>query len=161
MPANPSNILLIINSAIVGLGLSAGVMIPWAMIPTVIDIDELITSKKRAGLYSGMMTLVRKVVQALTLFLLGLFLDLIGYVPNQPQADSTLFWLRFSFLAFPVVLLISGILISFKYKITPEIHKIIVEQINKFRKGQKDADKNTRRVLENLTGIDYENLYKE
>lgn len=160
LPNAASNLLLVINSAVVGLGLSAGVMIPWAMIPTVIDIDELITSKKRAGLYSGMMTLIRKVVQALTLFLLGLFLDLIGYVPNQVQAENTLFWLRFSFLAFPVILLISGIIISFRYKITPEIHKIIIEQINKFRNGQKDVDDNTKKILENITGTTYESLYK-
>ncbi|RDI90873.1 Sugar:cation symporter family protein [Thermosipho africanus Ob7] len=160
LPKSTSNVVLIINSAIVGMGLSAGVMIPWAMIPTIVDIDELITTKKRAGLYSGMMTLIRKIVQAVTLFLLGVFLDLIGYVPNTTQSETTLLWLRLSFFLFPVILLILGIIVSLKYKITPEIHKLLMNKLNDFRNGKTEVDENTKEIIEKVTGYKYESLYK-
>lgn len=82
--------LIIINSILVGAGLAAGVMIPWAILPSVADVDELITGKRRTGIYSGMMTLIRKLAQAIALWFIGIALSFIGYIPNVTQSTYLL-----------------------------------------------------------------------
>ncbi len=79
--------LLVANVIVIGAGLSAGVIIPYNILPFVTDVDEMITRRKRAGTYSGAMTLVRKLIQGALVFpLLGVLLTAIGYrTPNQPH----------------------------------------------------------------------------
>ncbi len=78
--ADTPNILLILNSILIGVGLSAGALIPYNLLPYVIDVDELMTKKKRSGTYSGAMTLIRKLIQgALVLPLIGVLLTAIDY----------------------------------------------------------------------------------
>ncbi|HCF37529.1 MAG TPA: hypothetical protein DER56_00385 [Thermosipho africanus] len=92
--------------------------------------------------------------------LYGVFLELIGYVPNTTQSETTLLWLRLSFFLFPVILLILGIIVSLKYKITPEIHKLLMNKLKDFRNGKTEVDENTKEIIEKVTGYKYESLYK-
>ncbi|GAB1456910.1 hypothetical protein MASR2M48_22180 [Spirochaetota bacterium] len=46
-------LFLIINCVVVGLGQSAAVLVPFQLLPFVVDVDELITGQKRAGTYAG------------------------------------------------------------------------------------------------------------
>ncbi|MGL4370803.1 MAG: MFS transporter, partial [Spirochaetota bacterium] len=79
--------LLIVNCVVIGAGLSAGVVIPYNILPFVTDVDELMTRQKRAGTYSGCMTLIRKLIQgALVLPLLGILLSAIDY--KQLETDQ-------------------------------------------------------------------------
>lgn len=81
---NAGFMLFITNCMLIGAGVSAGVVIPWTILPFTTDVDELITGKKRAGIYSGAMTLIRKLIQgAMVIPLLGLMLTVIGY--KQPS----------------------------------------------------------------------------
>jgi len=87
-------ILLVFNCVLAGLGQSAAVLVPFQLLPFVVDVDELITGQKRAGTYAGAMTLIRKLVQgALVLPLLGVVLAAIGYLGPVParitQEDMT------------------------------------------------------------------------
>ena len=76
----PQFLLLIANCMLVGFGSSAGIVIPWTVLPFTTDVDEIITKQKRAGIYSGAMTLLRKLIQgALVIPLLGLMLTVIDY----------------------------------------------------------------------------------
>lgn len=79
--------LLALNCVAIGAGLGAGTLIPFQILPFVTDVDELITGRKRAGLYAGAMTLIRKLIQgAFVLPLLGLLLSTIGYLGPVPRA---------------------------------------------------------------------------
>ncbi len=85
-PASPTW-LLTINCIAIGAGLGAGTLIPYQILPFVADVDELMTGRKRAGIYSGAMTLLRKLIQgALVLPVLGLLLSTIGYLGPIPEA---------------------------------------------------------------------------
>ncbi len=80
---------LVLNCVLAGLGQSAAVLVPFQLLPFVVDVDELITGKKRAGTYAGAMTLIRKLVQgALVLPLLGVILSAIGYLGPVPSSIS-------------------------------------------------------------------------
>ncbi len=165
---------IILVSAFIGTGLSAGTMIPWAILPSVTDVDEMITAKQRAGSYAGAMTFIRKIVNAFTIFIFGLLLDAIGYLRpvlqsvegvtrsvNQVQPASTQFWLKLIFFLAPFALIAAGIVIALKFRITPATHAILAAEIKRLKEGgtKNDASPETRRVCEELTGLPYEKLY--
>jgi len=161
-PATPLGLIFPVV-VIVGIGLSAGVMIPWAMLPTITDIDELITTERRAGIYSGMMTLLRKGVQALTLLLVGVMLSSIGFVAGADiQSASTLQNLRLFFVLAPLILIIIGEVIAYRFKITPETHQMMMDEIKRLREGgDRSAVKpEAKLVCEQLTGFNYDQLYR-
>ena len=52
----------------------------YDFLPFVVDVDELITGKNRAGTYSGGLTFIRKFMQGLVALILGVLLQFIGYI---------------------------------------------------------------------------------
>ncbi|MBN2875663.1 MAG: MFS transporter [Spirochaetales bacterium] len=83
-PTTPT-VLLVLNCVLAGIGQSAAVLVPFQLLPFVVDVDELLTGQKRAGTYTGAMTLIRKLIQgALVLPLLGAVLAAIGYLGPVP-----------------------------------------------------------------------------
>lgn len=162
LPADASLALLLVASALVGGGQSAGVLIPWAILPSVTDVDQLMSGKKRAGSYSGAMTLVRKLVQGLIAMpLVGFFLGIFGFGKDAAAlADPNVFGLRMIFLTAPAVFLLLGILVALRFKITPKTHETMMGEIRRLRTGgdPADVDPETRSTCEILTGFPYENL---
>lgn len=163
--ARGGNLLYIIVVCIlIGAGLSAGVMIPWAILPSVTDVDELISKKRRAGTYSGAMTLIRKLVQGvIAMPIVGLVLEFIGYSANSLQAKSTLMSFKLFFMLGPIVILVLGIIFATRFKITPGTHKVLKSEIDRLNEGgsKADADPETKKICEKLTGIEYDKLYTE
>lgn len=149
--------LVIIICILIGSGLSAGVMVPYAILPSVTDVDQVMTLKKRTGVYSGLMTLVRKTAQAVAMWSIGIFLSLIGYIPNQPQTADTLFELKLLFIFIPVILIICGITTATKFKITPYKHQILIDEIKRLQNGgkRKNAEPHVKKICEELTGNNY------
>lgn len=162
-----SIIILVLNCVIIGAGMSAGVIIPFQLLPFDADVDELITTEKRAGTYAGAMTLIRKLIQgALVLPLLGLLLSIIGYQTMTGgetviQSAETLIKLRIIFAGAPVLLTIAGIFISFKFPVTPATHSILISEIERLKNGggKSNVLPEVKAVCEELTGLEYENLY--
>ena len=152
-----TSLLVIVICIFIGTGLSAGVMVPWAILPSITDVDEVITMEKRTGVYSGLMTLVRKMAQAVALWSIGYLLSLIGYVPNQAQTADTLLQLKLIFVFIPVILIILGIIAAFKFKITPKKHNILINEIKRLRQGGKrvNVDPTVRNICEELAGNSY------
>lgn len=163
----PFYVVLIIG-AFVGFGLSGCVMTPYNMLAFVVDADEMITTKRREGIYAGMMTFLRKIAQALALFLVGVGLDLVGYQEPinevvQVQSDATLLGIRLMFFIGPLVLLLLGILASVRFKISPKNHDILMSEINRRKMGgaASDCPPATQEVVESITGIPYPDLWQE
>jgi oligogalacturonide transporter len=162
------NVLLAVNCLFIGLGMSAGVVIPYQLLPFVADVDELITTEHRAGTYAGAMTLIRKLIQgAFVLPLLGLLLTLIGYQAHPANVEilqpaSTISWLRILFVGTPVIMAVLGIFFSLRFPITPETHAVLRGEIERLRSGGRtsDVDPEVRKVCERLTGHPYETLYR-
>jgi oligogalacturonide transporter len=155
---------LLLVCGLMGAGLSAGAMIPWAILPSVIDVDEMITTKSRAGIYSGAMTLVRKLVQGLIAApAIGIALELIGYVEKSPsQSDEVVSGLKLLFFCAPFACLVLGIGISFFFHITPSTHAVFKQELSRLREGgsKSDVQPEARAVAERLTGVQYTELYK-
>ncbi|MFP3126134.1 MFS transporter [Ectobacillus funiculus] len=144
-----------------GSGHSGAVMIPWNVLPFVSDVDEMITTKRREGVYAGLMSFIRKSSQALAIFLVGLALKGVGYVPNAEQSLETLQGLQKLFMIVPAALILIGILSTIWFKISPKNHKILLNEIERRRSGGKAelVTPEARKVCESLTGFKYEKLW--
>lgn len=137
--------LLYILAVLAGLGVSVTYIIPWAMIPDVIDLDELHTGKRREGIFYGFMVLLQKVALAGALFAVGLALELAGFIPpvdKTPmlaQPDSVLQLLRWLIAPVPSLLLIVGIVLARLYPITKAKHQEILAQLSLQREALGDC----------------------
>ncbi len=164
-PSVPVWAILIIG-AFIGFGLSGCVMTPYNMLAFVVDADEMITTKRREGIYAGMMTFLRKIAQAIALFLVGVGLQLVNYQNPvgeviQVQTPETLMGIRLMFLLGPVVLLILGIISSYRYKISPDNHIVLMSEISRLKNGgsKTDVASNHKEIVESITGIEYDKLW--
>jgi Na+/melibiose symporter-like transporter len=59
----------------------------------VVDFDELQTGEQRAGAYFGIWAFGLKTANAIGIFLGGVLLGVVGYVPEITQSPDTLWWL--------------------------------------------------------------------
>ncbi|MBE9197433.1 MFS transporter, partial [Synechocystis sp. LEGE 06083] len=113
----PGQVALLYTLAVfAGVGVSVAYLIPWSMIPDVVDLDELNTGKRREGVFYAFMVLLQKVGLALGLFLVGLTLQASGFiarVPGEPiptQPDSALWAIRFAVAPLPAFFLLGGLI---------------------------------------------------
>jgi len=159
-PSSATWIIFVVG-AITGIGLAGGVMVPYNMLAFVIDADEMITGKRREGTYSGMMTFVRKLAQAFALFSVGVYLNLIGYDAAAVISDSTVLGIRLFFAIAPTVLILAGIVSSYRFKITPKNHKVMMNEIQRLKDGgdKLQVEEATVGIVESITGIKYEILW--
>jgi len=121
-----------ILAVLAGVGVATAYLVPWAMIPDVIDLDELHTGKRREGIFYGFMVLLQKFALAGALFAIGVTLQWAGFIPpidkipvlDQPPAVLQV--LRFLIAPVPTLLLIGGIVLATFYPITKEKHAEIL-----------------------------------
>jgi len=125
-----------------GVGVSTAYLIPWSMIPDVIELDELQTGERREGVFYSFMVLLQKIGLAVGLWLVGQALEGAGFlstVPGQPtpvQPDSALFAIRVAIGPLPTIALIAGMILTYFYPITREVHAEILLKLRE-RKAQK------------------------
>ncbi|MEM9137814.1 MAG: MFS transporter, partial [Cyanobacteria bacterium P01_F01_bin.42] len=117
-----------------GVGLSTAYLIPWSMLPDVIDLDELKTGQRREGIFCGIVVQMQKFSTALTIFLVGLLLEWSGYVPNGgaealQQPESAILAIRWLVGPIPALILVLGIAIATTYPITRDRHRDIVRRL--------------------------------
>lgn len=124
-----------------GFGVSTAYLIPWSMMPDVIELDELTTGQRREGIFYGFMVLLQKIALALGLFIVGLTLDQSGFIekvagqPEPLQPASALWAIRLLVGPAPLVVLAIGLLLAYFYPITREVHAEILLKLRE-RKHQ-------------------------
>lgn len=134
--------LLYLGAIMAGCGVSVAYLIPWSMIPDVIELDELNTGQRREGIFYSFMVLLQKLGLALALFLVGQALEISGFVARVPgsaipvQPESALLAIRIAIAPLPTIFLIIGLVLTYFYPITKEVHADIRLQLQA-RKEQK------------------------
>ncbi|MGB3508488.1 MAG: MFS transporter [Microcoleaceae cyanobacterium] len=124
--------LMYLLAVMAGVGVSTAYLVPWSMIPDVIDLDELNTGQRREGIFYSFMVFLQKVGLAIGLFLVGIALDIAGFIETVPgapppiQPESALFAVRVAIGPLPTVFLIVGLLLAYLYPITREVHDEIL-----------------------------------
>jgi GPH family glycoside/pentoside/hexuronide:cation symporter len=120
--------LLLILAILAGVGVSVGYLIPWSMLPDVVELDELETGQRREGIYYGFFVFLQKLGISLGLALSNFILDAAGYInaenlntlPEQPTA--VLLSLRIFVSLVPAVILLASFPIVYRYPLTREKH---------------------------------------
>jgi GPH family glycoside/pentoside/hexuronide:cation symporter len=133
--------LMYLLAVMAGVGVSTAYLVPWSMIPDVIELDELQTGQRREGIFYGFMVLLQKVALAIGLFLVGVSLQQSGFVaavagqaePNQPQ--SALWSIRLLIGPVPTVILLIGLLLAYLYPITREVHAEILLKLQEKKRA--------------------------
>ena len=126
---------LFIAAILAGFGVSVAYLIPWSMIPDVVDSDELNTGQRREGVFYSFMVLLQKLGLALALFLVGQALEFSGFVARIPgeaipvQPESALLAIRIAIAPLPTIFLIVGLILTYFYPITKEVHADILRQL--------------------------------
>jgi len=111
---------------VAGMGTSVAYLIPWSMLPDVVEYDELETGKRRDGLYYGLFVFLQKLGISIALALNGFVLEAAGYInPEEAgalvtQPDSVLGALRIIVSLVPIVILALSLPIAYFYPITRE-----------------------------------------
>jgi GPH family glycoside/pentoside/hexuronide:cation symporter len=117
-----SNLRLGVVLVLAGLGNGGWAVLPVAITADIIDTDELTTHRRREGAYFGLWTLALKVATALASGLVGIGLQLVGYVPNIEQTPDAIFGIRMLYGPVPALFLLAGLVSFYRFPLTRERH---------------------------------------
>ncbi|MFN2298876.1 MAG: MFS transporter, partial [Anaerolineales bacterium] len=126
-----------VMAVLAGVGISVGYLVPWSMVPDVIELDELQTGRRREGIFYGFFVFLQKMGLALGLFVSGWVLDLAGYInatpdlPNPEQPASALLALRVLIGPVSAIILLLSFLAVRAYPITRQRHAEIRAELAK------------------------------
>ncbi len=113
-----------------GLGVGAAHVLPWAMIPDAIEVDELETGERHEGMFYSLVTLMGKATNSIAVPLALAVLDFSGYIPNAlEQPRSTLTGIRLVVGPIPAVLLVGGIIFAIFYPLSRKQHHDVVHEL--------------------------------
>jgi GPH family glycoside/pentoside/hexuronide:cation symporter len=143
-PAWSPSVILVLGF-FAGIGVAAAYLVPWAMLPDVIELDELKTGRRREGAFYGFFVFLQKAGLALGLALVSLTLGLSGYINPPPgtttpivQPDTALFAIRLMIGPIPAIILAAGIYLVYKFPISKADHEAMVRELDT-RKAASDA----------------------
>jgi glycoside/pentoside/hexuronide:cation symporter, GPH family len=129
------NIMLYILAMMAGLGVSTAYLIPWSMLPDVIELDELETGQRREGLFYSFMVFLQKICLGVALAAILQSLEWTGYDSHtQTQLPAVLMAIRLAIGPVPTISLIGGLILAYFYPITRERHQQILLQLAERRK---------------------------
>lgn len=122
------NMLLIIG-IVLGVGMSSHWVMPFAMMPDVIEYDEIKTGERREGIFYGVFGLTDKISRTLAIIILGWVLEFTNYVPNAEQNTEALLGIRILFGPAPAILILLAIPILLIYPVNKKNHTALVNSI--------------------------------
>lgn len=117
-----------------GIGVGAAHVLPFAMVPDCIELDELKTGQRREGAYYGVMSFAEKLGSSLALGGVGLVLSFYGYDGASPvQSAEATFALRLLMGPLPTVLLVGSIIAAVFYPVSKVRYAAVCEALEKKR----------------------------
>ena len=122
-------------AALSGSGIATAYVLPWAMIPDIIEYDQLQTGQRREGSYYAFASFFQKLATALALWAMGQVLAVTGYItpdtsgilPTQPE--SAIQAIRIFTGPIPAILLILSVYFAWNYPITREAHEATLQEL--------------------------------
>lgn len=133
--------LMYIFAVMAGFGVSVAYLIPWSMLPDVIELDELQTGQRREGIFYSFVTFLQKVSLGIAVAIVLQSLDWAGYIkPTEAvslpiQPDSVLLAIRLAIGPGPTVALLIGMVLTYFYPITRDVHAEIRLKLQERKQG--------------------------
>jgi glycoside/pentoside/hexuronide:cation symporter, GPH family len=116
-------------AALAGFGIATAYVVPWSMVPDVVEYDEIRSGQRREGSYYAFASFFQKLATGVALWGMGQALALTGYitpVPSGPlpvQPEAAVNAIRIFTGPIPAVLLFLAVIFAWKYPITRESHQ--------------------------------------
>jgi GPH family glycoside/pentoside/hexuronide:cation symporter len=132
-------------TALAGLGLGGAMLLPMAMLPDCVDLDELSSGVRREGDFYGLFVMLQKIGLGVTLAAQSIALGGAGYVNPERQAeasetqpDAVVLVLRLGISAVPALLMLAALALIYFYPLTRDVHRSI-----RLRLADRDALRDT------------------
>eukprot|EP01100_Stratorugosa_tubuloviscum_P005634 TRINITY_DN2511_c0_g1_i4.p1 TRINITY_DN2511_c0_g1~~TRINITY_DN2511_c0_g1_i4.p1 ORF type:complete len:139 (-),score=44.50 TRINITY_DN2511_c0_g1_i4:95-511(-) len=132
---------------LVGFGVGITLLIPWAMLPDIIELDELETGKRREAIFYGIFVMIQKIAFAVALLMSTISLGWANYItptddnltPQQP--DSVILTLRLFMSFLPIAFTLLTFICMLFYPITKEKHEEIKKMLEEKKQKAKIAER--------------------
>lgn len=127
--------LAYILAALAGAGIACSYVLPWSMIPDVIEFDQVKTGQRREGSYYAFASFFQKLAAGVAIWAMGQALAFTNYInptaadPLPVQPAEVVQAIRLFMGPIPAVLLIIAIIFAWRYPITREKHQGICEEL--------------------------------
>ncbi len=163
-PQTP-DIVIISVCALIGIGAAGCNFVSWSILPDISDVDELMTGKRREGLYSGVSTFLRKMAGGLAVGGIGFLLDIFKYSEQavktaqiQPLTDIGV---RLMFCVLPIVFLLFMLFSLKGYRLGKKEYGILHKLLGIYRTvgDPAEADPEAAQIGEMLTGAESGTFY--
>ena len=112
-----------------------------------------------------MVTFIRKCANGLVIGLIGLLLQVIGYInPSDAgggviQSENVVNGVKLLFGVAPIVFILLALFFCRKYNLTRDKHLIIMKEINRIKEeGNFNGDKEDIKICEEITGMSYKEI---
>lgn len=136
----------------------------WVTYPYLPDIDEMVTRERREGVYMGAILFFRRVTQGIAISLLGVYLASQGFdataKAQTPQASQAL---TNAYVWVVVAGLVLVWIIAMTYNLNKNTHAKFVAEVQRLKDGgsKADVDPETKKIVEDLTGVKYEKCWPD
>jgi GPH family glycoside/pentoside/hexuronide:cation symporter len=122
-------------AALSGFGIATTYVVPWSMLPDIIEHDQVRTGQRRAGSFYAFASFFQKLGTGLALWAMGQALAITGYItpsataalPQQP--DRAVLAIRVFAGPVPAVLLLLSLLFAWRYPISRQHHRSLVDEL--------------------------------
>ena len=154
--------MLYLAAGVAGLARGGIYSIPWNNYTFVADVDEILTCNRREGIFAGFMSLLRKASQAFSIFLVGVALQMSGFITGHTsQPQSAINMILAIMIILPVILTLWGIWSAFQFKVNSRTHAVLNEEVARLKQGGSKATvtAETKEVIESLTGMPYDHCW--
>jgi GPH family glycoside/pentoside/hexuronide:cation symporter len=127
--------LAYILAACSGFGIATAYVIPWSMVPDIIEHDQVQTGQRRAGSYYAFASFFQKLATGAAIWTMGQALAIAGYItpnatsPTPLQPLQAIQAIRIFAGPVPAMLLTASILFAMRYPISRKTHRSLLNQI--------------------------------
>lgn len=125
-----------------GLGIATAYVLPWAMIPDIVEYDQQSSGQRREGSFYAFASFFQKLATGLALWAMGMFLASSGYItpqigqPLPVQPEAVILTIRIFASLLPAVLLVGAIIFAWSYPITRESHQALLNSLSDQQHGK-------------------------
>jgi glycoside/pentoside/hexuronide:cation symporter, GPH family len=127
--------LAYVLAALAGSGIATAYVIPWSMVPDIIEYDQVSTGQRREGSYYAFASFFQKLATGAAIWAMGQALAFTGYItptrgaPLPQQPPEVVMAIRFFMGPVPVILLVLSILFAWRYPITRQRHRALRDEL--------------------------------
>jgi GPH family glycoside/pentoside/hexuronide:cation symporter len=113
---------------LLGAGVAVAYLLPWSMLPDVVEFDEWETGERREGVFYGSLLFMQRVSGALALAMMSAMLAGAGFVAPSDgataslQPESAVFTIRLFIGPIPALILACSMVVAYYYPVSRSAH---------------------------------------